>query len=89
MYIFKDNAIAHLIDYRVSQVVLVVKNLPACQAGDLRDAGSIPGLGRSPGVENGNPLQYSYLKNSMDIFHGKIFHGAWWATVHGFRKSRT
>ena len=37
--------------------------------------GSIPGLGRSPGVGNGNPLQYSCLENSMD-------RGAWWATVH-------
>ena len=63
----------------------VVKN-PSANA---VNTGLIPGLGRSPGVENGNPLQYSYLKNSMDIFHGKIFHGAWWATVHGFRKSRT
>ena len=41
-----------------SQVALVVKNLHA-SAGDARDAGSIPGLGRSPGVVNGNPLQYS------------------------------
>ena len=46
------------------------------------DPGSIPGLGRSPGEENGNPLQYSCLENSMDG-------GAWWATVHGVTKSRT
>ena len=45
----------------------------ACNAGD---PGSIPGLGRSPGEGNGNPLQYSYLENPMD-------RGAWWATVHG------
>ena len=45
----------------------------ACDAGDL---GSIPGLGRSPGGGHGNPLQYSWLENSMD-------RGAWWATVHG------
>ena len=51
----------------------------ACNAGDL---GSIPGLGRSPGEGNGNPLQYSYLENPMDG-------GAWWATVHGVAKSRT
>ena len=51
----------------------------ACQAGDL---GSVPGLGRSPGEENGNPLQYSCLENSMD-------RGAWWATVHEVAKSRT
>ena len=43
-------------------MVLVVKNLPA-NAGDIRDAGSIPGLGRSPGGEHGNPLQYSRLEN--------------------------
>ena len=51
----------------------------ACNAGDLR---SIPGLGRSPGEGNGNPLQYSCLENPMDG-------GAWWATVHGVAKSRT
>ena len=50
-----------------------------CNAGDL---GLIPGLGRSPGEGNGNPLQYSCLENSMD-------RGAWWATVHGVAKSRT
>ena len=54
---------------RASQVALVVKNLPA-SAGDARDMGSIPGLGRSPGVRNGNLLQYSFLENSMD-------RGAW------------
>ena len=43
----------------------VVKNLPA-NTGDTRDMGSIPGSGRSLGVGNGNPLQYSYLENSMD-----------------------
>ena len=46
------------------------------------DPGSIPGLGRSPGEGNGNPLQYSCLENPMDG-------GAWWATVHGVTKSRT
>ena len=51
----------------------------ACNAGDM---GSIPGLGRSPGEENGNPLQYSCLENSMD-------RGAWWVTVHGVAKSWT
>ena len=43
----------------------MVKNLPA-NAGDIRDAGSLPGFGRSPGGANGNPLQYSCLGNSMD-----------------------
>ena len=48
-----------------SQVVLVVKNLPA-KAGDVRDAGLIPGLGRSPGREHGKPLQYFCWENPMD-----------------------
>ena len=50
---------------RASQVALVVKNLPT-SAGDARDVGSIPGLGRFAGVGNGNPLQYSCLGNPMD-----------------------
>ena len=54
----------------------MIKNLPA-NAGEIRDAGSIPGLGRSPGRGHGNPLQYSCLENPMD-------RGAWRATVHGF-----
>ena len=62
-----------------SFVLLVVKNLPA-SAGDIRDSGSVPGLGRSPGGGNGNPLQYSCLENPMD-------RGAWRATVHGVAKS--
>ena len=56
-----------------------VKNLPA-NTGDTRDTCSIPGLGRPPGGGNGNPLQYSCLKNPMD-------RGAWQATVHGVAKS--
>ena len=62
-------------------MVLVVKNLPA-NAGDTRDAGLIPESGRSPAVENGTPVQYSCLENS-------IGRGAWWATVHGDTKSQT
>ena len=58
-----------------------MKNLPA-SVGDVRDAGSIPGSGRSPGEGKGNPLQYSCLENLMD-------RGAWWATVHGVTKSQT
>ena len=50
-----------------------------CQTGDTS---SIPGLGKSPGEGNGNPLQYSCLENSMN-------RGAWWATVHGVTKSQT
>ena len=59
----------------------MVKNLPT-NTGDIRDASSIPGLGRSPGGGNGNPLQYSYLENPMD-------RGAWQAIVHGVAKSWT
>ena len=63
---------------RASQVLLVVKNLPA----DTEDMGSIPGSGRFPGRGNGNPLQYSCLENPMD-------RGAWRARVHGVTKSWT
>ena len=59
----------------------VVKNLPA-NAGATGDLGSIPGLERSPGGENGNPLQYSCLEKPMD-------RGAWQATVHGVAKTQT
>ena len=59
----------------------VVKNMPA-SPGDTRDMGSIPGLGGSPGGENGNPLQYSCQENPMD-------RGALWATVHRITKSWT
>ena len=62
-----------------SQVALVVRNLQA-NAGDIRDKSSIPGSGRSPGGEYGNPPQYSCLENSMD-------RGVWWATVHGIAES--
>ena len=54
--------IEHLLRVGASQVALVVKN-PAANTGDTRDAGSIPGLGRSPGAGKGNPLQYSCLEN--------------------------
>ena len=56
----------------------MVKNLPA-DAGDIRDTGSILGLGRSSGGGHGNPLQYSCLENPKDK-------GAWQATVHGVAK---
>ena len=55
---------------------------PPANAGDLRDAGSIPGSGRSPRGGHGNPLQCSFLENPMD-------RGASWATVHGVTKSQT
>ena len=64
-----------------SQVALVERNLPA-NAGDIKEAGSIPGLGRSPGVGNGNPLQYSCLEHPMD-------RGVWWAIIHRVTKSQT
>ena len=63
------------------QVMLVVKN-PAAKAADIRDVGLIPGLGRSPGIENGNPLQYPCLENPMA-------REIWWATVHSIAKSWT
>ena len=59
-----------------SQVVLVVN------AGDVRDVGSIPGLGKSPGGGHGNPLEYSCLENPMD-------RRTWWTTIHGVPKSWT
>ena len=61
-----------------SLVAYLVKDA-TCHAGDEH---SIPGLGRSPGKGNGNPLQYSCLENSMD-------RGAWQATVHGVTKNQT
>ena len=62
-------------------MALEVKN-PSANAGDIRDVGLIPGLGRFPGGGQGNPLQYSYLENSMD-------RGTWQTIVHGVAKSRT
>ena len=77
---FLEGILKHIYSYglqmpkisKYSQVALVVKNLPA-NAGDSRDMGLIPGLGRSSGVGNGNPLKYSCLENPMD-------REAWWAT---------
>ena len=60
--------------------VTVIKNQTA-NAGIARDTGLIPGSGQSPGVGNGNPLQYCCLEKSMD-------RGAWQATAHGVAKSR-
>ena len=62
-------------------MALGVKN-PLANAGDIRDVGSIPGLGRSPGGGHGNPLKYSCLKNPTN-------RRDWWATVHGVAKSWT
>ena len=77
----KESDTTECLAFWASQVALVVKNLPA-SAGDIRDSGSIPGLGRSPGEGNGNPLQYSCLENPMD-------REAWQATVHRVAKSWT
>ena len=63
-----------------SRAVLVVKNSPA-NTGDVRDLGSIPGSGRSPGGGRGNPFHYSCLENPMD-------RGAWQAVVQRVAKSR-
>ena len=68
-------------DEGASQVALVVKNPPA-NAGDARDAGSIPGLGRSHWGGQENPLQYSCLGSSVDP-------GTGWATVCGVPKNQT
>ena len=80
MVALKNQLAATMIE--ASLTAQLVKNLPtvqesACKAGDL---GSIPGLGRSPGEGNGNPLQYSCLGSPMDT-------GAWEATLHGVAKS--
>ena len=64
-----------------TSMALEVKNPPA-NAGDVRDVGSIPGSGRSPGGEHGNPLQYSCLENPMDS-------GAWRDIVHRVAQSWT
>ena len=70
--------VEHSVKGSDSQVALVVKNPPA-NAGDARDAGSIPGSGRSHGGGHGKLLQYSRLENPMD-------RGAWWATIHRVAK---
>ena len=62
-------------------MALVVKNPPP-NAGDIRDVGSIPGLGRSTGGGHDNPLQYACLGNPLDG-------GAWHSKVHGVTKTRT
>ena len=71
----------NIVDLQASQVVLVVKNLPA-NAGYAANPGLIPGWGRSPGGERSNLLQYSCLENPMD-------RGAWGAVVLGAAKIRT
>ena len=86
MCIFRHTVIAQHIDYSIrntewaSHAALVVKNPPA-NAGDVRYAGLILGLGRSPGGGYGNLVQYSWLENLMD-------RGAWWVTVHRVTESQ-
>ena len=75
------NTVLYAIPLRASQVMPVVKNQPA-NAGDIRDAGSIPGSGNSSGGGNGNPLQYSCLEHPRDRV-------VWWTVVHGITKSWT
>ena len=70
---------SHKYVWWASQVVLVAKNLPT-NAGDITDAGLIPGLGGSPGGGHITLLQYSCLENPKD-------RGAWWPTVHGVSNS--
>ena len=62
-------------------MALVVEKLPG-NVRDVRDMGSIPGSGRSPGGGHGNPFQYSCLENAMDG-------GAWWATAYRVTQSQT
>ena len=81
----------HTFPYSLSQLELGVCYLLTGFSGgsdgkestcNVGDPDSIPGSGRSPGEENGNPLRYSCVKNPMD-------RGAWWATVRGVAKNRT
>ena len=78
--IFKISLYLPYCSFEASQVVLVVKNLPA-NAGDVRNVGSLPGLGRSSGGRHDSPLQYSCLENPMN-------RGAWWTIVHGVAMSQ-
>ena len=70
-----------IVDYSTKLKVFPGGSVGKESAWNAGDLGSIPGLGRFPGEENGNPLQYSCLENPMD-------RGAWQATVHGGHKSR-
>ena len=89
-YLFKNTLIAHLPleIYKLSKIIKT-STLYFPHGSDSKesaynvgDQGSVPGSGRSPGEENGTPLQYSCLENSMDG-------GAWWATAHSVAKSQT
>ena len=69
----------HSVGINTSRKILIYMGRPLANAGDM---GSIPGLGRHPGEGNGNPLQYSCLRNLID-------RGAWQAIVHGVAKGQT
>ena len=64
--------------------------IPPANAGNIRDMGSVPGSGRSPGEGNGNPLQYSFFFFPLQYSYLEFpsDRGAWWATVHGVVKSQ-
>ena len=83
---YKGHILNILVHIRVSglrQYLMISISLnPPANAGDIRDAGFILGLGRSPGGRHGNPLQCSCLENPMD-------RGVWWVTVHGVTKNWT
>ena len=79
--IYKKTELTDTIQNTIFQVLLMVKNLPA-NAGDIRDAGSVTGSGRSPGQGQGNPLQYSCQEKPMG-------RGVWWVTIHRVTESQT
>ena len=79
--IYKNQYLVMYNNTEFSQVAAVVNKSPA-KALDIRDMGSFPGSGRSPGGGQGNPLQYSCLDNLM-------VRRAWWALVHGVTQSQT
>ena len=81
VFVKSEDLIFHMLSSWASQVVLVIKNLPT-NAGNPRDKGLIPKLGRSPGGGPGNPLQYFCLENPMD-------RGAWGTIVYGVTQSQT
>ena len=80
IFSYPNNRLSDVTVFRIPQWLFSKES--ACKAGATRDTGLIPGLERSLGEENGNPLQYSCLENSVN-------RGAWQATVHRVAKSRT
>ena len=79
-----DSSSSHLLSYLVYATISLTSlggSESKASAYNVGDLTSVPGLGRSSGEGNGNPLQYSCLENPMDG-------GAWWATVHGVAESQ-